>query len=425
MINKHSPFKSENNSRKPYNSKNHIINFVNIIYDDEFVSLINNLSSSLKEYLKFLKNILNNIHEVISNLSNQTLYSKCLINECLSYNKNNTEKMLQLSDRIDIIENNKKLLDNNISLIEVNMSSFLDKAKILFKKMKITRKSKLNNSIRKHKNKRNNNSYTNNNISNKNKIEVKVNNKFHSSNKDIGYKRPYLNRNTFQKFFYLSSQKNKTSKSCSNLKNKILENDEIYNNDYSINNYTKRNDLINENQKTLGFNLRQFLFKSHKNKLENFLDKNNNSHNHKNSWSKFRNSNNSLFNYCAKTNSEIKNNRNKNNIENLKLKNITSSNNNEKINFNNPYNNNRNLYNNNFNINILDKNNISNKKIELMPNYFNNSNSYLNKENSFYFDNNNKSDITLTLANKIIEYFMFTKTNNEQNNIEKKKEEFN
>jgi len=243
MINKHSPFKSENNSRNPYNTKNRIINFVNIIYDDEFVSLINNLSSSLKDYLKFLKNILNNIHEIISTLSNQTLYSKCLINECISYNKNNAEKMLQLSDRIDIIENNKKLLDNNLSLIETNMSSFLNKAKILFKKMKITRNSKLNNSIRKHKNKRNNNSYINNNILNKNRIEGNINNKYHSSNKDIGYKRPYLNKSSFQNYFYLSNQKSKTSKSYSNLKNKILENDEIYNNNYTINNYTKKNDF--------------------------------------------------------------------------------------------------------------------------------------------------------------------------------------
>ena len=85
------------------------------------------------------------------------------------------------------------------------------------------------NSIRKHKNKRNNKSYTNNNISNKNRIETKINNKFHNSNKDIGYKRPLLNRNTFQNYCYLSNQKNITSKSYSNLKNKILENDEIYN----------------------------------------------------------------------------------------------------------------------------------------------------------------------------------------------------
>ena len=251
MIKKHSPFKSENNSRNPNNSKNHIINFVNIIYDDEFVSLINNLSSSLKDYLKFLKNILNNIHEIISTLSNQTLYSKCLINECISYNKNNTEKMLQLSDRIDIIENNKKILDNNISLIEVNMSSFLDKAKILFKKMKVTRNTKLNNSIRKHKNKRNKDSYTNNIISNNNRIETI--NKFHSSNKDLGYKRPYLSKNTFQNYFNSSNQKNKTSKSFSNLKNKILENEEIYNNNYTINYYRNKNDLINENQKNIKF----------------------------------------------------------------------------------------------------------------------------------------------------------------------------
>ena len=47
--------RSANNSRNHYNS-NTVINLVNIIYDDEFVSLINNLSSSLKDYFKLLIN---------------------------------------------------------------------------------------------------------------------------------------------------------------------------------------------------------------------------------------------------------------------------------------------------------------------------------------------------------------------------------
>ena len=45
---------------------------------------------------------------------------------------------------MDIIDNTKKLLDNKISLIDTNMPSFLDKEKILFKKMKIKRNSKIN-----------------------------------------------------------------------------------------------------------------------------------------------------------------------------------------------------------------------------------------------------------------------------------------
>ena len=165
MINKNkSAYKSVNNSRNHYNSNNTVINLVNIIYDDEFVSLINNLSSSLKDYFKLLNKLLNNIKEIISTLSNQTLYSKCLLNECItSYqNNNNAEKLIQLSDRIDIIDNNKKLLNNNISLIEVNMSSFLDKAKVLFKKMKITRNSKLNNTIKKQSYFQGNNNINNN-----------------------------------------------------------------------------------------------------------------------------------------------------------------------------------------------------------------------------------------------------------------------
>ena len=145
-------YKSGNNSRNHYNSNNKVINLVNYIYDDEFVSLINNLSSSLKDYFKLLSKLMNNIREITSTLGNQTLYSKCLLNECLSlYKNNNTDKIVQLSDRIDIIDNNKKLLNNNISLIGVNMQSFLDKAKMIFKKMKIMRNNKLNNIIKKQK----------------------------------------------------------------------------------------------------------------------------------------------------------------------------------------------------------------------------------------------------------------------------------
>ena len=44
---RNSSYKSASNSRNHLNSNNTIINLVNIIYDDEFVSLINNLSSSL------------------------------------------------------------------------------------------------------------------------------------------------------------------------------------------------------------------------------------------------------------------------------------------------------------------------------------------------------------------------------------------
>ena len=430
--------RSANNSRNHYNS-NTVINLVNIIYDDEFVSLINNLSSSLKDYFKLLNTLLNNIREITSTLSNQTLYSKCLLNECLSIDKNiYTDKLMQLSDRIDIIDNNKKLLDNNISLIDANMSSFLDKAKILFKKMKITRNSKINKTIKKErllqKNMNNRNifdfykNYKNINYNSNDNSKIILKNKNYSSTNNKRCKNPIISQYDNPNYCFSTIKNNKTSKSYS--KN-LVNNNLFINDDYSYNyNNNVKNDAhhfsdinhIRGRQKTFSFNLRQFLFKNNRNKIENLLEKSNESNPLKNSLTKMKNSNNSLINYYSLIDiSKTKNNRNINTKESNKNKNISSFNNdislpvnNFKMNNKMELDNNKNIYNfkNCWNKTNLELKNYSHKNIDYNNNMLNSLNCN-NKDTTINCDmNKSQNSVPLNLANSVIEYFMFLKNIN-------------
>ena len=453
--------RSANNSRNHYNS-NTVINLVNIIYDDEFVSLINNLSSSLKDYFKLLNKLLNNIREIISTLSNQTLYSKCLLNECFSIDKNiYMDKLMQLSDRIDIIDNNKKLLDNNISLIDANMSSFLDKAKILFKKMKITRNSKINKTMNKQRIFQNNNNVVdrkifdlyrsdknlnlnyNNYNSNENSKKRLINKNYRSCNNQKN-KNPIINNKCDNRnnpnFCYSSLKKNKISKSYSKHfpNNNLLINDDYsYNFNNKIkNDYNHFNDAnyTKERQKTISFNLRQFLFKN--NKVDSFLEKSNESIPFKNSsLKKMKNSNNSIINYCSLNDiSKTKNNRNLNTKESINNKNISTFNNDVSSqnsifnNFNSKLNNKmeldkKKIYNFKkcWNNTILDLKINSHKNIDYNNNLYNSLN-YINKENTINCDmNKSQNNLQLNLANSVIEYFMSLKNinKNDENNTDK------
>ena len=52
------------------NSSSRLINLVNIVYDDEFVHIINKLSSSIKTYFKMAKKTISEINDNLSNLIN-------------------------------------------------------------------------------------------------------------------------------------------------------------------------------------------------------------------------------------------------------------------------------------------------------------------------------------------------------------------
>ena len=403
---------NSNNSRNQIRSNNTVINLVNIIYDNEFVSLINELSSSLKDCFKLLNKLLENIKEISTTLSNQTLYSKCLLKDYIMFNKNKNEKLLQVMDRLDIFENNRNLLDNNISFMNVNITSFFEHAKTLFKKMKVTRNIKLNN-IRNVNNSNgisdmnqniyNNikfNSYKSNyNSNNNSRSKIAKNKRIYSSFDNMKYK--YRNQNTLQNSS--SYKRNRSSKK--KLENIIMNSSDDLNNDKYL---RKENDL-SLRQKTISFDLRNLVFNNNKNKINNnlfeksFLKKEN----------KINDNNNLFLSYCSLiNNSKTKNNRKKVNNGNIQsLKNINSFKNEFRMN---------NYLNNNINKNINNNSNINNQK-RINFNFKSNEsiNQLVNNKNNDsikIIDNNEikSNDTNSFLANKIIEYFTLIK-NQEKN----------
>ena len=344
-INDNSCYNS-NNSRNQIKSNNTVINLVNIIYDNEFVSLINELSASLKDCFKLLNKLLENIKEISTTLSNQTLYSKCLLKDYIMLNKNKNEKLLQVMDRLDIFENNRNLLDNNISFMNVNITSFFDHAKTLFKKMKVARNIKLNN-IRNvnslnsisginhniYNNIKFNNYNSNYNSNNNSSSKIIKNKRIYSSFDNMKYK--YRNQNTLQNS--LSYKRNRSSKKKT--ENLLINSSDDINNDY----LGKDNDF-SLRQKTISFNLRNFMLNNNKKKINNLLE---NSLLKKEN--KINDNNNLFLNYCSLiNNSRAKNNRKKVNNGNIQsLKNISSFKNEYRIN---------NYFNNNINKNISSNN---------------------------------------------------------------------
>ena len=117
------------------NSSSRLINLVNIVYDDEFVHIINKLSSSIKTYFKMAKKTISEINDNLSNLINDSLFIKCIINEIST---NNTIPNIEsIPMKIESILQKKGNIDNNINYLDVNLNSFFDEVKKLFKTMKI------------------------------------------------------------------------------------------------------------------------------------------------------------------------------------------------------------------------------------------------------------------------------------------------
>ena len=120
------------------------IDLLNVVYDEEFVSLLNSLSSYIKNFYKMSLNIIKELNSNSLIIENHSIYSKCLINEI---NYNTKEKIKQLNDRIESICSIKKLISNNILLIESNLSKFYNDSKKIFKNLKKIRNSKINYAI--------------------------------------------------------------------------------------------------------------------------------------------------------------------------------------------------------------------------------------------------------------------------------------
>ena len=141
------------NSKTSINS-----NPLKYIYDEEFISSINGLSTSIKNYFQNNNIYLGNIKLISENINEQTLFSKSVINDILLYfnqitkarnnnncNSNNMnmyldinekyikEKMKSVNERIEKINEFKKSMIQNIKNCENAFLSFYEEAKNHFK----------------------------------------------------------------------------------------------------------------------------------------------------------------------------------------------------------------------------------------------------------------------------------------------------
>ena len=118
------------------------------IYDDEFVSLINGLNESIKEYYKVSRNNITEANSFILFYEQQGIAIQNLMNEIMS--TNSYSRINEFFEQIPKINEIMAQLQLNANSNEKNLNLFFEDAKILFKKMKMKRKEKiieLNNNI--------------------------------------------------------------------------------------------------------------------------------------------------------------------------------------------------------------------------------------------------------------------------------------
>ena len=113
----------------------------NSICDDGFISLINGLSDSIKEFYKVSKYNISETSSFISYCEEEGQSMSLLINEIL--NNNQIERISEFIEKIDKINEIISQLQNNSNSNEQNLNLFFQDAKTLFKKMKMKRKENL------------------------------------------------------------------------------------------------------------------------------------------------------------------------------------------------------------------------------------------------------------------------------------------
>ena len=147
--------KTSNKIKSPINKE-----IVNKIYDEEFVSLINSLNESIKEYYKVSKNNIIEANNILDSYQQQAQIINNLILEI-----NNTSSYEKLDELFDLTRKTLEVIIQmkmNSNSNNKNLAMFFDDAKILFKSMKAKRKEKLieaNNDINKQINQPSSDSY--------------------------------------------------------------------------------------------------------------------------------------------------------------------------------------------------------------------------------------------------------------------------
>ena len=113
-----------------------------ILYDEEFISLINGLNDSIKDYFKVCKHNILETNSIINYYEEHNKSLETSINDILNSEQNHNiseffiEKFKQINEYI-----NQLKINNNSS--KKNLEFFFEDAKIFFKKMKIKKNEKL------------------------------------------------------------------------------------------------------------------------------------------------------------------------------------------------------------------------------------------------------------------------------------------
>ena len=130
-------------------------NKFNQLYDENFITLINGLNESIKEYYKVSKNNIIEANSILS-LYEQNRQEIQLLLESIT-NSNSIEKVNEVFGQILKINEIITHLQLNANSNDKNLELFFDDAKVLFQKMKMKRKQKIIkiNNLKNHINRRN------------------------------------------------------------------------------------------------------------------------------------------------------------------------------------------------------------------------------------------------------------------------------
>jgi chromosome segregation protein len=123
------------------------------VYDDEFVQLINSLSTAVREYFKISRGCFSSIKPSSDSMLDNILNCKSQVNELLlalngtKYSQRATtptkDKINLINEKFESLNEFRSNILKNLKVLHQASNKFYDNAKVLFKKMKITRSSKL------------------------------------------------------------------------------------------------------------------------------------------------------------------------------------------------------------------------------------------------------------------------------------------
>ena len=161
------------------------------IIDKKFRYYFNSLYSNISKFYKKIMTIINNIKSITTAMDNQSIHSKKQIDLIILKYNNYNERFQQLSDRIDLIIQSKKLLDDNLSLVNDNINIFMNGTNQIFKKIKTRSKQYIQEIYQKEF--KNNNDYNDINLNSKmnfldNNIYLSPENKLNTNDKKLFYR---------------------------------------------------------------------------------------------------------------------------------------------------------------------------------------------------------------------------------------------